>query len=371
MRKITKLSLTAILAIGAMSSANAQNLVEALKNVDVSGTAAYRYNDYETSGTTNLFKIAADLKAQVNDDVTFNSRIIAGNKDNAGEVVLDSSDDSDANVDLFISEVNFDYTGIDNTKITLGKQAIATPFTIARDAMGNEATGTGVVASTKLGMVSLAGGYFNQTNFDNNDAGLTIDGENLYFVAGNITIANATLDAAYADVQDQFDAYTVGLSGNYEVSGVALSPYARYSSLDLDNSNLDNTLWKVGMGAQAGIYGAYLAYGETGKDGGTVGTDYSSDTGMDDHWRVTLSTISDASVVYASVNAQVTDTINLAVKYSDLNAGTNSNDKDQNEIYGQAVYQMSKNFMTFARFGQLEYDGNKSNMGRLHVQYSF
>ena len=26
---------------------------------------------------------------------------------------------------------------------------------------------------------------------------------------------------------------------------------------------------------------------------------------------------------------------------------------------------------TFARFGQYEYDGDNSNMGRLHAQYSF
>ena len=47
------------------------------------------------------------------------------------------------------------------------------------------------------------------------------------------------------------------------------------------------------------------------KRGGTVGVDASSDSGMDDHWRVTLSGISDASVIYTSVNAQVTEKINL------------------------------------------------------------
>ena len=40
-------------------------------------------------------------------------------------------------------------------------------------------------------------------------------------------------------------------------------------------------------------------YGETNEEGGTVGVDASSDSGMDDHWRVTLSGEKDASVVYS------------------------------------------------------------------------
>lgn len=92
---------------------------------------------------------------------------------------------------------------------------------------------------------------------------------------------------------------------------------------------------------------------------------------MDDHWRVTLTGISDASVVYASVNAQVTDKVNLALKYSDLKAGTMSNDKDQDEIYAQAAYKMSKNFTTYVRAGVYDYNGVSSNMGRVHMQYNY
>ena len=75
--KIVKLSLTAILALSATTFLNAQPLENAIKNVDVTGTAAYRYNDYEgTSKANNNYKIATSLKSKVNDDVTFNSRVI-------------------------------------------------------------------------------------------------------------------------------------------------------------------------------------------------------------------------------------------------------------------------------------------------------
>ena len=188
--KITKLSLATIIALGSISFANAQNLEDAIKNVEVSGTVAYRYNDYEEStssananrsvgsDSSNNYKAAINLGVKVNDDVKFNSRLIAGNQTNAGEKVLNTQTEGDENFDVFLSEANFDYTGVQNTVITLGKQGFTTPFTLSRDALGNEATGTGLVATTHMGdMVSLTGGYFNQTNFDNNDSSSTTGGD--------------------------------------------------------------------------------------------------------------------------------------------------------------------------------------------------
>ena len=368
--KTVKLSLTAILALSATTFLNAQPLENAIKNVDVTGTAAYRYNDYEgTSKANNNYKIATSLKSKVNDDVTFNSRVIIG--DGTTNPASIETKDADSNAEFGLSEANFAYSGINNTIVTAGKQGIATPFTIARDSIGNEQTGTGLVATTNFNMLTLTGGYFNQTNFNTADTTLTLSGNDVYFAGASLNIANITFDTAYVDVDEAFDAYTVGLTSKYDISNITLNPYARYSSLNLDSSDKDNTLWKVGTEAQMGIFGAYLAYGETNEEGGIVGVDASSDTGMDDHWRVTLSTISDASVVYASVNAQVTDKVNLALKYSDLNAGSMSNDKDQDEIYAQASYQMSKNFTTYVRGGVYDYNGDSSNMGRVHMQYNY
>ena len=393
--KITKLSLATIIALGSISFANAQNLEDAIKNVEVSGTVAYRYNDYEEStssananrsvgsDSSNNYKAAINLGVKVNDDVKFNSRIIAGNQDNAGEKVLNTQTEGDENFDVFLSEANFDYTGVQNTVITLGKQGVTTPFTLSRDALGNEATGTGLVATTHMGdMVSLTGGYFNQTNFDNNDGGLgtvAIDGsESFAYITGTVAYAGMTLDATYGELQDRFDAYTVGLTGAYTIDELILAPYARYSSLDLDSTDDKNTLWKTGIQANLGIFGAYIAYGQTNEEGGTVGTDAYSDSGMDDHWRVTLSGISDASAIYATVDTQVTDTVNVSLNYSGIDAGSKSNSEDQSEVYAQVAYKMSKNLSTYARLGQFEVDNYyganddlESTIGRLHVQYSF
>ena len=399
--KITKLSLATIIALGSISFANAQNLEDAIKNVEVSGTVAYRYNDYEEStssananrsvgsDSSNNYKAAINLGVKVNDDVKFNSRLIAGNQTNAGEKVLNTQTEGDENFDVFLSEANFDYTGVQNTVITLGKQGVTTPFTLSRDALGNEATGTGLVATTHMGdMVSLTGGYFNQTNFDNNDSSSTtggdsqlinVDGsESFAYITGTVAYAGMTLDATYGELQDRFDAYSVGIKGDFTIDELILAPYARYSSLDLDSTDDKNTLWKTGIQANLGIFGAYIAYGQTNEEGGTVGTDASSDSGMDDHWRVTLSGISDASAIYATVDTQVTDTVNVSLNYSEIDVGSKSNDIDQNEIYAQVAYKMSKNLSTYARLGQLEKDNFytdgsdlESTIGRLHVQYSF
>lgn len=156
--------------------------------------------------------------------------------------------------------------------ITAGKQGIATPFTIARDAIGNEQTGTGLVATTNFDILTLTAGYFNQTNIKNtvggnsNETALSKNltgGEDLYFATANVLLSNITFDGTYIEIKDSIDAYTIGLTSKYNISNITLNPYTRYSSLNLDNSDKDNTLWKVGMDAQMGIFSAYLAYGET------------------------------------------------------------------------------------------------------------
>lgn len=391
--KITKLSLAAVIAMGSFSCVNAQNLEDAIKNVEVSGTVAYRYNDYEEStssdnknksvgsDSTNNYKVAINLSSKVNDDVTFNSRFIAGDQDNAGEVGLNTQSVSDSNLDVFLSEANFAYSGLQNSVITLGKQGITTPFTLSRDALGNESTGTGIVVTTHIAdILSYSGGYFNQTNFDKvNDVFSSLDGsKDFVYASGTLALAGISLDATYAVLKNEFDAYSIGLAANYTIDQLKLAPYARYTSLDLENTDLDNSLFKAGIKANLGIFGAYVAYGKTDKEGGQVSIDASSSAGMDDHWRVTLTGINDAEAIYASVDTQVTDKINVALKYSGIDAGSNSTATDRNEIYVQGSYQMSNNLSTYIRLGQLKVDdfytdGSdlKSTIGRAHIQYSF
>ncbi|RXJ94324.1 hypothetical protein CRV00_07050 [Malaciobacter molluscorum] len=392
MRKFAKMSLVAAVAVaGLTTTSSAKALEDAIKNVDVSGTVTYRYNDYEDtnnnhdSSSTNRYKIALNLKSQVNEDVTANTRFIIGGNQ-AGESISSTQDGSDGQLNVTLSEVNFTYTGIKNTAITLGKQALATPFTMARDSMGNEQTGTGILAITNVGPVTLAAAYFNQTNLGDtygeiSDDVLNLNGdEDVAFIGAMASFAGINIDASYVDLDDVFDAYTVGLKASYNVGDVKLSPFVRYSSLDLDDTSADNKLFKIGIDANMGIFGAYLYYGHTDEEGGTTALDFSAETGLDPHWRVTLTGINDADAIYAGVSAQVLPKLNIALKYSSIDTGSKTTGTgDQEEIYTKVTYDMSKNFSTYVQFGQFTKDKERgstdkdidSTIGRLNVQYSF
>ena len=416
MTKFTKLSLIATLAL-AGTTACAQPLAEAIKNVEVSGTVVYRYNDYDngtkksdnssTGHKSNNYQVAVNVSSKVNDDLTANTRF------RMGDASLDTRNTGDANLDAELSEANFTYTGVKGLSLTVGKQAIATPWTVARDSLGNESTGTGAVAAYTAGPVTLVGAYFNQTNLgdtidgevglekierpagtllfaDTNASGSNSDevkavkdalgAEDIYVLGAMATFAGVTVDAFYADLDDQFDSYTVGLESSYNVGAVKLSPFARYTSLSPDKDGAvatvldtddDQELWQVGLGASMGMFNAFVAYGEAGSDGGFVFLDSGSKVNMDYHWRVTADGSADTEYLYAHVDADVTEKVNVGLFYSD--ADYKEDDSDVNEIYVQAKYQMSSNLFTYVRLGQLDSDSNEDDqdMGRVHVQYSF
>ena len=60
MRKISKISLVAAVAVAGFSTANAQPLEEAIKNVDVSGSVVYRYDNFDNSLDSGLNTGAVD-----------------------------------------------------------------------------------------------------------------------------------------------------------------------------------------------------------------------------------------------------------------------------------------------------------------------
>ncbi|RXJ81017.1 major outer membrane protein [Arcobacter sp. F2176] len=375
--KILKLSLVTSL-ICLSSIANAKDLAEAIKNVDISGTIGYRYNDYETDKgagkTQNFHKAALNLSTKANDDIKVNTRFLAEN------FASNTGNQSDKSIDVKLSEINFTYLGVKNLSVTVGKQAIVSPWTTSRDVLGDENTGSGIYSVYTTDYVTFTGAYFNQTNFNNAEIstwnGITgINGsEDFIMVGATSSFAGLILDVGYANLSDTFDTYTVGFSGSYDISGVNLSPFGRYTSLDLDNSSKDNSLWQLGLMARKGIFSAFAAYGETDKEGGNVSIDTSAKTNMDYAWRITASNDADAAYTYISGNVDVSPKVNLGLYYSTADYGSHSraDAKDLTNIFGQVKYKMSKNLVTYVRYGTLETKGEGTGMvGRLNIQYSF
>lgn len=407
MKKFAKMSLVAAVAVaGLTTTSSAKALEEAIKNVDVSGTVVYRYDDqnydYQASGDdqrgkdadNNKYKIGLTLKSKVNDDVTAVTRFLVAGKDgNFAALNHATSKDADGNalgdrqVDVTLSQVYFSYTGLANTTINVGKQGLTTPWTVAIDADGNEQTGTGILALTNVGPVTLAGAYFNQTNLDiSGDATATgLGDKNVITVGAMGNIGPVALDAWYLDMQDQFDTYTLGAAAKFDLDSVKLSVGARHTEIDLDKENSlsldskdDHSLTKINLGAKMGIFGAKLAYGWTDSEGGYAALDNDAKTGMLG-WNLSLNGVDDATFLMTAVDAQVLPSLNLALKYNVLDkdkTSTRSEEKDT-ELYLQASYQMSKNFGGYIRFGEVELEdavGTKDNdgtVGRLQVQYSF
>lgn len=374
-KKITKLSLVATLAITSMSSLNAKDLSEAIKGVDISGTVVYRYNDYKAkdvnnasskNSTENYYKIVTNIKVPVNENVAMNATLAVNN----GFSGWNTSTAADTNVDLELTKVNFTYTGLSNTSITIGKQGIPTPFTNPSDSDAGESIGTGALAITSMGPVSLVAAYFNQTNIDNVKT-LATDGTNIATIGVMGKVAGLGLDAWYAEQIDSLDAWTIGGKYDIKLDGAKISLEARHSELEVDGSTTDNELTILGLKVKAGIFDAKVRYGMGGNDGSQVAfTKYGKAAMVGWNTELGDSSRPDADYLQTSIGVKITDTIHISANYNEVDTNI-INDREE-ETFAQLTWKPSKNFKTYIRMGEYEEDDNeKSNVGRLQVQYSF
>ena len=420
MKKIAKLSLVAAVAVAGFSTANAQPLEEAIKNVEVSGSVVYRYNDTNNdaknagvpvtnnkTNSNNNYKVALNLSSKVNEDVKFNSRFLAANAD-GGFANLNTQTDGDTNVDVELSHAYFGYTGLANTTVNVGKQGLTTPWTVAIDSDGQEQTGTGILALSTVGPVTLAAAYFNQTNLDTSGdfAGTltaikTIPGTSS---VGSLDIATVgaianldavTLDAWYLNMDEMFDSYTVGAKSDLELSGIKLGVDARYASLSWEdqvarNAGLvnpitgavteDNAMAKIVLTAKAGIVNGKLAYAWTDKDGGVTAIDNDANTTLLG-WNLWANGKADADYWQAVAGVDILDNLNLSANYGNIKWTPATNvEQEQEEIYAQLSYKMSKNLNTYVRYGTYtdevtvagtKFEINDDVRGRLQVEYTF
>lgn len=411
MKKIVKMSLVAAVAVAGLTTANAKPLEEAIKNVDVSGTVVYRYDDVltddatagvaDTHGQTNKYKIGFNLKSKVNDDVAVSTRFVV----NSGFAGFNTGTGADSEVAVNLSQVYFGYTGLKNTTVNVGKQGLTTPWTVATDSDGNEQTGTGILALSSWGPVTVAGAYFNQTNLNSSGnfttelaaasgTGTNVGAKDIMTLGVIGSAGPVTVDAWYLELADILDTYTIGAKAGFDVSGVKLGADLRYTALSFDSQALANTaalttanddhdMVKLTLTAKAGIVDAKYAFAKTDKEGGVVALDSDAATTLQG-WSVNPTGKADATYHQFVLGVQAMDNLHVSANYVTvdydgdvLTAQTGSDNDELTEIYGQVVYNMSKNLMTYVRFGTQEekIDGAKDEeldyKGRLQVQYSF
>jgi len=374
------MSLVAAVAVAGLTNANAGALEDAIKNTSILGYATYRYDDRTTDNdaatgfsneTNNSHKIAVGLVSKITDDLSYT---FVGAVTNTNETT--SGNGVDYMGGKFYSVYsNFTYTGFANTSIILGQQGLNTPMTIAYDTIGGTQEGTGIAAVTTLGPVTVVAGFMNDQNLNGGDTDISalgtaseINSADLYILQANAKLAGVALDATYLDLEDLFKSYSIGAKTSVDLDSVKLTPYARYTNLEIDGAANDNELWYVGTKFKAGIVGGNIAYGETGKDGGLVAVDRDAEAAFQG-WGTLINGQADASLLKTNVNVDVMSGVNVALNYNAQEVV----DVDTDEIYGQLTWKPAKNFMAYLRYGVVEKDGvnNDAQRGRLHVQYTF
>ena len=139
--KLVKLSLATIVAAGALSSvASAASLEEAIKNVDVSGYARYRYDAKHTNtstkefnGNTHRFTTDIDFKSAIDDNFFGVIGFRYDSRDKSGER---AGADTKVGQALNVRQFYLGYTA-GNTTIQAGRQVLGTFFT-------DDMVGTGI-----------------------------------------------------------------------------------------------------------------------------------------------------------------------------------------------------------------------------------
>jgi hypothetical protein len=179
--KLVKLSLAAIVAAGALTSvASAASLEEAIKNVDVTGYARYRFDstkqttkndsDINTgSSTTNKHRFTSDInfKAALDDNFfgvigfRYDSRDASGERVNAQTNVgsADTSSGDGYSQTFNVRQFYLGYTA-GNTTVTAGRQVLGTFFT-------DDMVGTGIkVLNSDISGLTLAAIAFDNLQAD-------------------------------------------------------------------------------------------------------------------------------------------------------------------------------------------------------------
>ena len=306
--KLTKVSLAALVALGAFSSvASATPLEEAIKNVDLSGFARYRYtNDHyksnpDTKAKTNdvashVFRMETAFKAAIDDNFfgVLNLRYEAtdGSGDNAGA----GTDKTNTTGTFGVHEMYLGYKA-GNTTVTAGKQKLGT-FYDAKDVAG-----TGIkVVNTDIQGLTLAAAAFdaidNAAEIDGTDAfgntkyknvspdingpllkmlgtSISDSSTNIYYLAALGNYDPLSFKIAIANVSEVAALYGADAGLDFNVNDdVSINGKAQYVHNESDNKNVaDANFWAVQAGLKA--YGAkfnagYLDFDAKNKDNNKI-----------------------------------------------------------------------------------------------------
>ena len=379
MTKTIKMSLAAVVAVaGISSSVSAKTLDEAIQGVEVSGYLDYRLEQRSNDQTgneydVNEYALNVTLTSKVNDMVK--ATVSAG----FDEARLDNGNDGSSSVGATDQSAQ---VGVDQAYFTFdmgaatvmaGKQNIPSAFVDKKDTVKQ---GAGVVASTKVAGTTLAAAHF----MNNNIAADVITTE--LVVAGKAAMVsyglnyNMTTADAAKDTQTN-TRYSVNVGAKVGPASVSLRHSAYTPDSDAKTTaNDDVSVTKLDAKAKFGKVGVAAGFFMTGEDN-TNPLAIDSDNDAEVHakvWMLSTDGVADTSGMYAGVNADVMDKVNVGLTYAAADvkgAAGSADDYTATETLVMATYKMSKNFKIHARYSQLDDETTKTDLSRIQVKYTF
>lgn len=277
--KIAKISLATLVALGAFSTvASATPLEEAIKNVDLSGYARYRYNNYavtkkDSNGQKlNITKAHHQFKSEFSfkaalDDNFFGVLTLRYNSNDSSAYNADRrSDTTDTTSPFNVKEFYLGYK-VGATTITAGKQTIGSFFT-------DDAVGTGVRVEnqdiTGLTLTAFAFDALENNNESDGDIYTNAPGifnNNLYAVAAIGSYDPVSFQLWYASLVDSVNLIIGDVNFSLDITdSVNVGARAQYAHADIDNdvgANFKDTdFYATELGTK--LFGADVAAGYIG-----------------------------------------------------------------------------------------------------------
>ncbi|MBS6286827.1 MAG: major outer membrane protein [Campylobacter concisus] len=289
--KLTKVSLATLVALGAFSSvASATPLEEAIKNVDLSGFARYRYtNDFiknsnqnstvKNSGAGHAFRMQTAFKAAIDDNFFGVLNLRYDLTDDSGDKNAAGTDKTYTTGTFGVYEMYLGYKA-GNTTITAGKQLLGTFFD------DKDVAGTGLkVINTDVPGLTLAAAAFDAVQSD----GTELDGPLLKTLTGSISDAPGNIyylgaagsydpvsfKAAIANVQEVATLYGADAGVSFNVTDdVNLNLKGQFVHNDSDHKDVaDANFWAVQAGTKlfgAKLNAGYLDFDAKNKDNNKI-----------------------------------------------------------------------------------------------------
>ncbi|WP_172201241.1 major outer membrane protein [Campylobacter sp. RM16188] len=269
--KLAKISLATLVALGAFSSvASATPLEEAIKNVDLSGFARYRYTTTKTTDPLSVknteaghqFKSIFSFKAAL-DDNFFGVLSLRYNATDGSAGYADTADTTNTTSTFGVQEFYLGYM-VGNTTITAGKQVIGTYFT-------DDEAGTGIkVVNTDIAGLTLAALAFDALEYGSETDSAIVKAafeKNLYGVAAVGSYDPVSFQLWYASLVDVANLIAADVAFNFDVNDdVGFGLQAQYGHTDVDDQVAplyrDTDFYAAELGV--GLFGADLSAGYIG-----------------------------------------------------------------------------------------------------------